>query len=885
MSNINFDNPFLLLIGIPLLLTAIVPYIIAVKKDNRTVNNTISFVTHLVISILLTLAMAKTTYEIVITETNIYVLADCSYSSYNNLDKIDNYIENLEENSPRNSKIGIVCFGRDYELLVEAGDDLRSVKDSNVDDSATNIAKALEYTATLFKPNVIKRIVIVSDGKETTQSNIVSIVQALSNENIYIDAIYLDNNIKENTKEVQINQVEYISSTYLNTKQEVYALVQSNVDGKAIAKLYCDGQIYKQKAISLYDGYNSVSFDLDTSIEGNHKYKIVIEADWDTSPHNNSYLFSQSISSKAKMLFVSSLEEDKIVATSLYGDSFDIDFYINEKEVPYTVEELCKYDEIVLSNVDVRNLYNYSQLVKSIDIVVSEFGKNLITLGNTYIQNNYDDETMASLSGILPVKFGNNADEQRLVTIVMDISRSMEQISKLIIEKQIVCSILDNLDDNTMVMIVAFFGEVGTVFTPTPASMRETMKDRVNNLEAYQGTFMGSALEYTYDFITSLPYTKNEVLLISDGLPYGEQANPAKVAVTNMAQANIKVSTILTVSETGAPLMAELAEIGKGYSYFIKDEKEVESLVLNDVLNSLNEVILEGSESVVKIDMSKEELVLGVENIPNVKGLYNNTKKSSAKTILTATYTDVNNESYDIPLYAYWDYGNGRVSSFTSSLSGSWLDNWNNDDAVKVLKNIASVNIPEERISSPFVFDTLSDGNKTYISVKAPTLNKDSKVIATITYPDGKTIEKELVFDSQNYVTQIDSEITGEYNINLTYTLGLLEYSTDYAFSISYLPEYNSFTLFNASNLHYMVSTNGQVSEDGNLKLENTNSIVQKYIFDFTAPFMIASVALYIIDIMVRKLRLQDIKSLFNVFKKKEYYHNKRGEANEKKDN
>jgi hypothetical protein len=81
-----------------------------------------------------------------------------------------------------------------------------------------------------------------------------------------------------------------------------------------------------------------------------------------------------------------------------------------------------------------------------------------------------------------------------------------------------------------------------------------------------------------------------------------------------------------------------------------------------------------------------------------------------------------------------------------------------------------------------------------------------------------------------------------------------------------------------------MVSSNGQISEDGNLKLENTNSTVQKYIYDFTTPFMIGAVALYILDIMVRKLRLQDVKSLFKIFKKKEYYHYERGELSEKED-
>ena len=94
MSSINFDNPFLLLIGIPLLLIAIIPFVIAIRKDNRTINNVISFIIHIVISLIITLAMAKTTYELVITETNIYVLADVSYSSNNNLELIDEYIEN-----------------------------------------------------------------------------------------------------------------------------------------------------------------------------------------------------------------------------------------------------------------------------------------------------------------------------------------------------------------------------------------------------------------------------------------------------------------------------------------------------------------------------------------------------------------------------------------------------------------------------------------------------------------------------------------------------------------------------------------------------------------------------------------------------------------------
>ena len=78
MNSINFDNPWLLIIGIPLLLIVIGAFVFSVRKDNRTIHNLLSFIIHIVIVLLVTLCAAKTTFEMVITETNIYVLADVS---------------------------------------------------------------------------------------------------------------------------------------------------------------------------------------------------------------------------------------------------------------------------------------------------------------------------------------------------------------------------------------------------------------------------------------------------------------------------------------------------------------------------------------------------------------------------------------------------------------------------------------------------------------------------------------------------------------------------------------------------------------------------------------------------------------------------------------
>jgi len=390
---------------------------------------------------------------------------------------------------------------------------------------------------------------------------------------------------------------------------------------------------------------------------------------------------------------------------------------------------------------------------------------------------------------------------------------------------------------------------------------------------------MGSALSYTYEMVTSLPYSKNEVILISDGLPYGEQAASAKSIVKKMASNNIMLSTIHTISNEGGELMKELATLGKGYYYYIKDLEQVESLVLNGVMNSLTEVILESSESTVEILLKKDDLVDGIENLPNVKGLYNNQKKSSSKVVLEATYTDVAGNSYKIPLYTYWNYGNGMVSSFASTISGNWISNWETDtNGQKTLSNVPVANKPNERISSAFIFDTINKGTNTELIVNAPSLNVNSILNAKIITPSNKSIEKTLVFDSENYITTIETMEKGTYLVELTYQFGEKIYVSNYKFTVSYLPEYDAFTIFEASSLYYMVSNNGQVSENGILKLVNDNSNEQKYIYDFTALFMIISAVLLIVDVIVRKLTMNDIKALF---RKKDYFQTG-GNKNEK---
>ena len=168
MRNISFDNPYWLLLAIPLLAALLIPYFISVSKDNRTKGWIASLIIHVIIIISVTLSAAGLIHTTVMTRTKVYVLADVSYSSSRNLDEIDRYIRQIEESLPSKSMMGVICFGKDTEILTSAGSEIKSVKNANVDDSGTDIAKALDFTSNLFGEGEIKRIVLITDGFDTT---------------------------------------------------------------------------------------------------------------------------------------------------------------------------------------------------------------------------------------------------------------------------------------------------------------------------------------------------------------------------------------------------------------------------------------------------------------------------------------------------------------------------------------------------------------------------------------------------------------------------------------------------------------------------------------------------------------------------------------------
>lgn len=892
MSSISFVNAYWLIIAVPLVILLTVPFLLAVRKENRNGHNIASMVMHVVLAVLIAFTAAGTKIETVVTETEVYVVADVSYSANRNLDTVDSYVRNVQRGLPRNSKMGLVCFGKNYELMNRAGEAIGSVKSAQVDVSETNIVEALEYTATLFREDVIKRIVLISDGKPSDMRDSNALKRAsdaLASDGIHVDAVYVNDNLTAGAQEVQLSAAEYTNTAYLNHRETATARIQSSCETKATVALYKDGARVDERERSLKPGVQSVSFELDTSASGSFEYEIRVEPDSDTSQYNNSFYFTQKVAGEVSVLLVTSSAEDEQAVRALYGESAEIDAYVNEKAVPYSIEELCKYDEYILSNVDVSTLDNAEMFVESLNTAVSLFGKSLLTIGDTFIQNKSDSE-LVQLKKMLPVNFGNNEQDPKLYTIVVDMSRSMELLGKMQRAKIAANHLVDILNDEDYVCIVGFYGDVQIVQAPVSAARREEVKGKIDEMAAYQGTLIGLGLRDAFRLMKDLPYSEKQVMLISDGLDYGEYADSADspLNIVSDMRAEGIVTSVIDVgrgADTGTNaqqaqrLLKNIALAGAaqgtGNYYLADDESKLDNVLFGDLANDVTETLVK-TPSEVTAKKRFDTVLSGIdpEKIPYVPQYVNNKAKASATTVLTVDYVKESGNAVQVPLYAYWTYGNGKVSTFAGGVSECWISSWIEEtpsggegDSLRVydkfFANVLSVNTPSEKIDTPYTVKTSVQGKFASVGIDPPSLHADATASLNITMPNGEEREDKLIFDSASYSYEFELSGAGRYGVEVTYSYGGRDYVADASFTVSYLEEYDSFASYDSSELHKLIGGRGVVSENGELTLENDEKDVGTYTLDLTAILLTASVVLLVADIVVRKLKWNDIKSLF----------------------
>lgn len=892
MINISFDKPYLLLLALPLLAMVLVPIFLAIRKENRTKSVIATLAIHLVLVVMITLVAAGMLITAVMTETHVLVLCDASFSTESEREAAEAAIRDVERALPRNSKMSVVAFGRDQKTVTPMGERFTGLGEPGVDSSGTDIKAALEYAGSCFVEGVVKRIVLITDGGENADGSLdgaVGVVDSLVERGYYVDAVYIDSNLSADAREVQISGVDVTASTYLNHETTADVLLQSAAERTdAVVTLKCGDATVSTQYVTLTRGFNVLSFTLPTDKAGSFDYRVEVTVEGegaDASAHNNAYTFTQTVSGQLHVLLVTGNAADEARARELYGPEAIIDVYYNDPDVPCTVETLIPYDEILLSDVDVRSLSNVTSFLSCLDTVVSRYGKNLVTFGDTKIQNQ-TDQTLKTLEDMLPVRFGNGDQDAKLVCLVIDTSRSMEFVEKLHTAKAAAKQLVSILNDHDFLIVISFSGDYTQVWPSAPVGgNRDKICQLIDGLQPTQGTVLGKAMDFAKAKVLESSIEKKQLFLISDGRTWSNEEESAVTVAEELLTLNIPTSVLNTGTKTtvgddasgvALQLLQDIATKGGGKYYYAANPKELSDIMLTDIANDITETVIEG-DIPLNVRIKADRVLDGISTaLPHLGGYVYSKPKGSATTVLTADFTTTSGKVTEAPVYAYWSYGKGRVSTFTSTLSGAWVANFSTGSGQTLFLNMVQAAVPAEKVNHPFLLDIESGVGTAVLTVSPETLRFDAVTTVTLTLPSGSTVTEQVPFNTQSYVYELKLATPGKYTVAVTYAYANRSYEATAYLHVPYVDEYNSFHVFSVAALHKLLRQNGTVYTDSSLiALENREGDVATYTFSPASLFMIVAVVLFVADIIIRKLRLADILNLFGLRERRR--RNKKG--------
>lgn len=710
--SITFTNPWLLFLMIPGIILVLFAFFRVSKQFRYTRNHVISLSLGVVMVVLCAFMVAGIGFSYYVdNDTNeVLLLVDTSYSNQDSQDKKDEFIQSVIEENADTAKLGIVTFGYDQVYAVPFSDGTEGIMESyrnapSPDDSATDLASALTYARSLFAHPESAKIIVLTDGIET-DGNAMSTVASLALAGIRVD--FVDYSEPQSGGEVQISGVGLPEGTIkTGTNNQLELSVQTSESMDARITLYDNGEQVLSEYAELSKGTNTLHFTYAFETAGLHELRFEIEGVSDTLSQNNIYYSYVYIDVVDNVLILQRDSEGELLR-QLFSDDFNVTVK-NIAEAPATLHELREYDQVILENI--ANADMPEGFIDLLNSYVYDVGGSLLTVGGTREENG---ETIANVynrkdmegtlyQDMLPV-LAEDYTPPVAVVLVIDNSGSMGDYMDE--AKESAKEGLRALDERDYVGIVTFGDNATTVIGMTPvAEMRriETAIDRIDY--AMTGTVYSEGLQRAGLLLGSMTGGVNQkhIILISDGEPSSSDNMYLSITEANLA-AGITTSCITFTGDNAAA--EAIAVAGEGKSYFAANGNGLADTIRQDLsapeIREFEYVTFQPQFG----DYSSILSGINEADIPTLDGFYGVRLKNDAQGILIGDYGQ--------PIYAQWNYGNGKVGSFMSYLNGVWSADFLDDNTgQQLLYNIVSGLFPQESVAVDEIEMTVSRDNYT----------------------------------------------------------------------------------------------------------------------------------------------------------------------------
>ena len=916
MNNINvtFTDRWVLWLIIPAVILTVVPLFFIKRKRRYSLKYVSSTILRCIAFALALLLLSGFTVTSRSDLQSVAILVDLSDSTKTVRTGMKDFVNNFAATLDKKTQVALVGFGynavtevrMDYLSAVEDDDGYYYVMEHPAPSaSATNIKGALEYAAALLPDKTNKRIVLLSDGLETDGYAELA-AKDLALDGIRIDVVPFDS-YDPSKNEIQINEVKTEEHAYVGDPITVSVTLMSNVTADVTVKVTDDGVDVEggEIAASVTPGSNTVSVTFPAGNAGIHSIKAELAAESDSVKENNSMVTFIKVSGDPRILIVDGegrkdedLGERLMDITDETTDeeianwqqahelvkllsAVDYDCTVCEAgKLPRTVTALRQYDEIILMNVDTTDLPNKSdELLKE---YVSRLGRGLFTTGGgkTYIYGGMEGTPYEEM---LPINMKIDEDElpSTALALVIDNSGSMDGQRRNYAKKGAIMSV-NALNKKDFASVITFAMDAKVVVPMTSTYDTTEIVEAISKIGGDHQTHLYPALIAAEEQLKEADTETKRVLILSDGEPSRDDRNNYSTVITRLKNQGVTVSTIYLGRRGGGgqSLMERLAKQGGGNFYLVESAADLPKIMLNETLS----VDYVNNVTFTPTTENYSQVLSGVTTVPTLDGYISSSSKEHASVVLA--YKD-DDAGIDRPVYAEWQYGLGRTASFTSDLSGAWSSKWLADEnGILFIRNVVSSLLPADNENTSLKTEITPFSRSAEVHIAFADVNEQND--------DGKTILDRIKAGeisveafatapgntSKQETLELTSETIGAWDGSIklgkegVYLLDIYQYDlttgsadpvahTERAFCVSYSAEYNVFAEKTELMENLAMLTGGAEASTVD-DLANVPTVPMEDIINVFTPIAIVIAVLLLADIIIRKVKIKDLKYLWN---------------------
>jgi hypothetical protein len=360
---------------------------------------------------------------------------------------------------------------------------------------------------------------------------------------------------------------------------------------------------------------------------GSHRVTATISGD-DIYAENDVFYRSVRVVEKPDVLYVS-------------GGGYPLEGYLNSlydvTNASAVPDDLDDYAAVVVQDTPANRLGNVSSLQ---EFVINGGGLAVVGGENAYENGGYDESPIAST---LPVRVGNATGGTADIVLLVDISGSAREGQS--IQKAVALDVLDQLDDENRVGVVAFSHVVYRIADLQPLSTsRERTADRIRRLQSVGGTDIANGLRGADELLGNREGT---IILLSDGQT---EFGPPTAVATQLGREGTRVISVGAGERVNEQTMRRIAEASGG-SYFAADETNRLRLLFGGTSRRFD----------------GENLTIVTQNTFITSGVELTANPGRANAVAVKPGADYQVATADgTPAIASWRFGLGRVVSLTA---------------------------------------------------------------------------------------------------------------------------------------------------------------------------------------------------------------------------